>query len=514
MNRIRQYVEGLRPIDFCFLGGYALYLAFGYMAFESSTVLSSGGDLGAQAISLFIIVTLAGRLAAFVGAALVSVRHPGLGPVGFIAVASVLGLAGFLVMGMLLQFVLDVPAVTTLPWLGLSGALLGAAAAVGGLVWARFVSMLGIRAAYLYVVFSNLTSLPVYFIITLLPSATYVPLCCVVFFTSMALAKPCIDMRPATTECITRDAVREASARLWRPVLGTCVLAFMSGFMLQVALWHPIPLDVFQGTSLITQFVVMAALLVPALVVKRPIALASVYKVALPLSAMGFLLLPVIWTNGGGLANACAQLGYLVAGIILWCMLADNARELRLPSALLFSLGSGCIVIAQMVGAIVGFVGRKTLAPGDVTVTAVALVSIYAVAMVSMFLFKDRSFKGKSAEHAGDAANRSDTRGAMAVAARENEASGVEVAETEENGRSALDVMRECCDAIGERAHLTPREREIFLYLGRGHTVSAIAKELVVSENTVKFHVKGIYQKLDVHSRADVMALIDKERVH
>lgn len=119
MNRIGQYVEGLRPIDFCFLGGYALYLAFGYMAFESSTVLSSGGDLGAQAISLFIIVTLAGRLAAFVGAALVSVRHPGLGPVGFIAVASVLGLAGFLVMGMLLQFVLDVPAVTTLPWLGL-----------------------------------------------------------------------------------------------------------------------------------------------------------------------------------------------------------------------------------------------------------------------------------------------------------------------------------------------------------------------------------------------------------
>lgn len=195
-------------------------------------------------------------------------------------------------------------------------------------------------------------------------------------------------------------------------------------------------------------------------------------------------------------------------------MLADNARELRLPSALLFSLGSGCIVIAQMVGAVVGFVGRKTLAPGDVTVTAVALVSIYAVAMVSMFLFKDRSFKGKSAEHAGDAANRSDARGAMAVAARENEASDVEAAETEGSGRSALDVMRECCDAIGERAHLTPREREIFLYLGRGHTVSAIAKELVVSENTVKFHVKGIYQKFDVHSRADVMALIDKERVH
>ncbi len=502
MDRIRESIGGLRPLDFCFLGGYALYLAFGYMAFESSTVLSSGGALDAEAISLFVIVTLAGRLAAFAGAAFLSVRVPGIGYAGFIAVTGVLGLVGFVVLGMLLQFAGAVSQGVVMPWLGLSGLLLGSAAALGGLVWARFVSTMGVRATYLYVVLSNLTSLPVYFLITLLPSITHVPLCCVLLLVSLAFAKPCIDMRPVELRRFACEDVRNAWKDLWRPVLGTCVLAFMSGFMLQVVLWHPIPLDVFQSTSLITQFVVMAALLVPAAVVRRPIALASVYKVALPLSAMGFLLLPVIWTDAGGLANACAQLGYLVAGIILWCMLSDSVREMRLPSALLFSLAFGCTALAQLIGAAVGFAGRNTLAPGHVAVTAIALMSIYAVAMVSMFLFKDRSFKGQ--EEAG---------GKDQAVGRADGDLGAGNQPEAQDAPSPLEVMQACCDAIAERKHLTPREREILVYLGRGHTVSAIAKELVVSENTVKFHVKGIYQKLDVHSRAEIMALIDSERV-
>lgn len=135
-------------------------------------------------------------------------------------------------------------------------------------------------------------------------------------------------------------------------------------------------------------------------------------------------------------------------------------------------------------------------------VTAIALMSIYAVAMVSMFLFKDRSFKGQ--EEAGGKGQTVGQTGSGLGAGSRPEA---------QDAPSPLEVMQACCDAIAERERLTPREREILVHLGLGHTVSAIAKELVVSENTVKFHVKGIYQKLDVHSRAEIMALIDSERV-
>ena len=42
MERVRDLCAGFTARDLL-LGGYALYLAFGYMSFESSTLLASGG---------------------------------------------------------------------------------------------------------------------------------------------------------------------------------------------------------------------------------------------------------------------------------------------------------------------------------------------------------------------------------------------------------------------------------------------------------------------------------------
>ena len=71
--------------------------------------------------------------------------------------------------------------------------------------------------------------------------------------------------------------------------------------------------------------------------------------------------------------------------------------------------------------------------------------------------------------------------------------------------------MEERCREIVEGYGLTPRESEILKYLGQGRTVRSISEKLVVSENTVKYHVKSIYQKLDVHSRDEVVDLIERE---
>lgn len=53
---------------------------------------------------------------------------------------------------------------------------------------------------------------------------------------------------------------------------------------------------------------------------------------------------------------------------------------------------------------------------------------------------------------------------------------------------------------------LTKRENEVLDKLIEGKTNRQIAAELFISENTVAFHLKQIYEKLHVHSRAEAVA--------
>ncbi len=52
---------------------------------------------------------------------------------------------------------------------------------------------------------------------------------------------------------------------------------------------------------------------------------------------------------------------------------------------------------------------------------------------------------------------------------------------------------------------LTPRELEILQLLADGHAYKQISAELVISENTLKTHIKRIYSKLNVHNRMNAV---------
>lgn len=53
---------------------------------------------------------------------------------------------------------------------------------------------------------------------------------------------------------------------------------------------------------------------------------------------------------------------------------------------------------------------------------------------------------------------------------------------------------------------LTSREHEVLTLIAQGLTNSEIAEQLTLSVNTVKTHRRHIYQKLDIHSRAALIA--------
>lgn len=59
---------------------------------------------------------------------------------------------------------------------------------------------------------------------------------------------------------------------------------------------------------------------------------------------------------------------------------------------------------------------------------------------------------------------------------------------------------------------LSPRERELLSELGSGRTNAELARNLGVSVNTVKFHLRNLFDKLQVRSRAQAVQLWHESR--
>lgn len=70
--------------------------------------------------------------------------------------------------------------------------------------------------------------------------------------------------------------------------------------------------------------------------------------------------------------------------------------------------------------------------------------------------------------------------------------------------------LEEACDTLSKSYQLTEREREVLFLLAKGRTASYIARDLVVSEPTIRTHIAHIYRKTEVNSQQQLLDLIEK----
>lgn len=62
----------------------------------------------------------------------------------------------------------------------------------------------------------------------------------------------------------------------------------------------------------------------------------------------------------------------------------------------------------------------------------------------------------------------------------------------------------------GKQSILSKRENEILTYLAKGYRYKEIAEELFISVETVRTHIRNIYEKLQVRSRTEALLKINK----
>jgi DNA-binding NarL/FixJ family response regulator len=79
--------------------------------------------------------------------------------------------------------------------------------------------------------------------------------------------------------------------------------------------------------------------------------------------------------------------------------------------------------------------------------------------------------------------------------------------------RMVIQSMQQEIKPLSNTYNLTPREKEILGNLSKGNSYKLIAADLKISIDTVRTHIKNIYEKLQVHTQTEAVSKAVNERL-
>lgn len=484
--------------------GYVLYSVYVCTTFVSPTTISSVVEIGYLPKALYLFFIIFGRMIGLAAMAVFLARRKSNPPLAAsVAASAACAVVGFAIMAIVFQLTSVAAIDALLPWFFASGVWIGLGDAFAIVLWFTYVSSLPIRPIYVFLVGAAVASAVLYIAITFLPAPLPWIVAVASFFGALACCAWALKGRGRVPGAVSAPADRRAFRRLGRPLVGVALMAFMAGLMMNVAGQEKISLETYQWTAFVIMFTLNGILLLPALLAPRAFKVPRLYKFILPLSALGFLLLPLVWDAiGRGMVNSFVQVGFTFTNVIFYCLIAEEYRADRASPLKTFCIMQLVVMAANFAGLFLAFFCIGYLEPGDIALTIIALLAVYLILIVTLLLFKDKSLAGgervmADGDRSGGTGRRSE---------------GEDGGEGEDNVRGVQRASSdERSEALVERASLSAREREVLDHLRQGRAPKTIAKLLFVSENTVRFHIRNIYQKFDVHSRTELMELFDEE---
>lgn len=249
--------------------------------------------------------------------------------------------------------------------------------------------------------------------------------------------------------------------------------------------------DVNMGVPLAVSTIITA--LVAMLMVQRPNPV-SVYKVCFPCMLLILSLLPFLGNLLGPVAGTVMITCYDVCGMVFLLFIVEQSRRVGVSSYLLTSLYMVASSLFLLVGLAIG-IGLSVVSAdyGLSLLTLLAFAAIYPLAIVLMVVLR-RSRSSAAAHDEGEGSE-------VGIAG---------VVTDEDMAREAEAAFDRRLDGYASDHDLTKREREILGYLARGRSAKYIADVLVISENTVWAHIKRVYAKTGIHSKQELMSVVDR----
>ena len=220
----------------------------------------------------------------------------------------------------------------------------------------------------------------------------------------------------------------------------------------------------------------------------------TIVTIIAPVAAVTFLFIPYLSSNAMYVLCTFSMLIAMINEIICWTAVAEYMHIHRVQPFANAAFGR----LGDVIGLSLGFAfGVATLGEGLGTyydgLFRGIVVTIFIIFQV--FIFQDNS---KSLSEHG-------------VTAAEDIPSEAEETPEKDNAGTRVGAWQQRVRSIAEHYELTARQTEVLVLLAKGYSTAKIEEQLVVSSHTVKAHIYGIYQKTDVHSRQELIELIERQ---
>jgi DNA-binding CsgD family transcriptional regulator len=196
-----------------------------------------------------------------------------------------------------------------------------------------------------------------------------------------------------------------------------------------------------------------------------------IYQIGFPLMSLGFILAAL-----GSVTFVCYLLcacGFRFTEIVIWSLFAFLMGGRKDSPMRLFALFGLLMSVGQTAGLLAG----EGLLSYWV-MQAMPLLTLLALLFGALFLVTSKS---------------------------PYEAWGV----VEPGGNSSTDALDAACQLLAADRAFSTRETDVLLLAARGHNRDSIAQSLFLSKNTVKTHMKNLYQKLGVHSQQELIDTVE-----
>ena len=305
---------------------------------------------------------------------------------------------------------------------------------------------------------------------------------------------------------------------------------------------------------LLISALMMAIVAVFALSGPRRISLAFLYRWMCPVLVIGFAAIILLGPEGGIVAFAASLAGRFTFCLIAQIYFASYAASGQATPTQATSWGWLFVHAGDLVGCTLWVCVAPLAATAPDGILWAATLCIVALVVVTMLTLNDTAVfhrvdfeKGTEGSEAGEAdilpsplagqANAASSAEAAAstptMSSPQQAASSIvaSAAPTPQNtactaAASATPIPQSAATAgatpvtsaetnavtaLAATYHLTPRETEVFALLAQGRSIPYIRDELIISRETAATHAKHIYAKLGVHSRQELIDLVQKQ---